>query len=516
MQLSQDIIYYRLNLKYRLRFDKRNDAMVRLMRPIFFESGECISGCCVIIGAEDLKCLVAADISYDDTLFICTDNFEKGSIKLKGSVIVVESYVPPVHLFNDLQKIYNLFDNWDEVLKIIAESGSFSELIDSCDMVLYDPISLMDDMFHYIGYSKALSRERGLLDTSVNESNSLPADFISYIVSDKAFLKLREATGVFIKPPLGDALGDVLSKNIFYNGKYVGQLGIKLSGSDEQLIRYDTAILEHLYGYIHKLYCKYTSFNQKDIYLGGLRNLIINCLEKQEISEAQWLSVFRENGWNRADRLQLVQFKPNPRYDKNMYAKYFSIEIEKKWHGCACLEHKGHLLILVNLDRFKSDSSASFNQALAYFLRDNLLVAGLSRIFSSMSYLLAALEQTKTALAFGDRLTPTRWYYRFDDYALDFMLSSCTGPYRAEEICSEKLLILRDYDNKKNTEYLKTLQTFLECRFNVAEAAKKLFIQRTSLHKRINRMRKLAGIDFDSNDEMLYLANSLKLLQKTE
>ena len=73
---------------------------------------------------------------------------------------------------------------------------------------------------------------------------------------------------------------------------------------------------------------------------------------------------------------------------------------------------------------------------------------------------------------------------------------------------------LVQYDKEKGTEYYKTLNTYFECKYNAAEAAKRLFINRSTFHYRLERIQELVNIDFDSNDELLYSAISFKILEQ--
>jgi sugar diacid utilization regulator len=173
-----------------------------------------------------------------------------------------------------------------------------------------------------------------------------------------------------------------------------------------------------------------------------------------------------------------------------------------------------HVLLLTNRNKFSEPGKIDFFQALAYSLRDNLLTAGISRAFTGRASLRSAYEQTETALEFGARADPTNWYYKFDDCALDYMIHNCRGLYETEEICSTKLVTLKQYDGSKGTEYYKTLLTYAECQYNAAEAAKRLFINRSTLHYRLDRIQSLVKVDFASNDELLYLALSFRLLEQ--
>lgn len=511
MKLSQDIIYYCLSRKFPVQYFKRNEANFNLKRPIFYENEADISSSVVIISADDLKLFTDKRISSSDTLFICTGKYSKSLKTPEGSVISFETEVSPLAIFNCLQEIYNHFDHWDEALKDICyEGGNFVDLIDCCDPVISDPILLVDKKLHYVAYSKEMTVERGG-DAFMDENNNVPVDTVNDFIADSEFQELYDIRDVFGYS--SSEVEDMVCRNIFHRNEYVGRLLIIISDIDEHVKKYNIAILEHLYVYVDKLYGKYMSFNLKEIVLNSLRSLLLEALNKKEISDGQWEKALEENRWNPSDKLQLVQFRPNTRYNKNMYTKYLGTEIENKWQGCASLEYNDRLLLLVNHDKFGAPTKMNFKQTLAYFLRESLLVAGLSRIFSDMKQLSSAYEQTDIALDFGVRKTPTLWYYKFNDYELSYMLNCCTGPFEKEQICSEKLLALKQFDAEKKTEYYKTLLMYFECSLNAAAAAKKLFIHRSTFLNRMDRILEITEIDFDSNDQRLYLALSFKLLE---
>lgn len=510
MLLTQDIVLYSLSCKYPTCSLTHYSAAVPLARPVFFEPERPLDGAVVIISLEELQGL--CDLPpCTSTLFVCPGTGAMPSRLPRAPVLAVNAQLTLESLSNGLHALFNLFDQWDEALKTVCyEGGNFSDLIDRCDTVIVDPVSLFDKAFHYAGYSK-LSEERGLL-MFVDENNRVPLDIVNNFVTGNGFPKAYEYKEVFAHPFL---LGDVLCRNIFYRDEFVGRLHIQPNNYEEPRIKYSMAILEHLAIYTEKLYARYGSFNLQDIALSSLCSLLVGCLSGEMPSEPKVDAAFAGNGWCVTDTLLLVQFRPNHRYDKNLYAAYLGSEIIRQWQGCACFDFSGRLLLLVNLQRFAAASQQDFFQAMAYFVRDSLLVAGLSREFTGIHQLAAALEQTELALELGLKHSPTLWYFRFDDYILSYLLSSCTTQFQGEQLCSKKLLFLREHDQKKNTDYYRTLLTFFECRFNAVAAAKKLFLHRSSFLSRMERIRELISIDFDSYDEILYLELSFRLLEKT-
>ena len=64
------------------------------------------------------------------------------------------------------------------------------------------------------------------------------------------------------------------------------------------------------------------------------------------------------------------------------------------------------------------------------------------------------------ALEAGEKKDPTKWYYVFDEYSLDYMIYNCTGSLSPKELVPEGLLRMKEYDRQNQTFYLQTLETY--------------------------------------------------------
>lgn len=514
MRLSQDTIYYWLVKTLSVQYQKKNETKIGFKRPVFYKTGMDISETVVIIDNNDLTSLLeSSSHNAANTLFLCTEKPNRTLKTIEGTVMVVESDISVSLLFNYLQDIYNRFDQWDERLnQIYYENGSFQDLIDSCEPILPEQVLLVDQKFHYTAYSKSVDEMiySHIMDDNQNPSSEEMNDFLS----DSSFQALYDLPDIFdYTKELSSGTDEMICKNVLDHGKYVGRFVIHVANNKEFNKNYIRAILSHLSQTADKLFAKYQSFDIKELVLNSLREPLMQILQGNHNLAEHWEHAAYENGWNNNDRLQLIQFRSNTRYSQSVYSEYLSSEIEKQWQGCVCLNYKENLLMLINLDQFESANDTSFHRLLPYFLRDNLLLAGLSRVFTDVYELRAAYEQTEIALNFGIREHPTFWYYQFNNYALSYLLKTCLGRFKIQQVCSEKLLALRQYDTKNHTEYYQTLLTFFTCRFNATTAAKKLYIHRSSFHSRLERISELFKIDLDSNDELLYLGLSLMILE---
>ena len=72
-----------------------------------------------------------------------------------------------------------------------------------------------------------------------------------------------------------------------------------------------------------------------------------------------------------------------------------------------------------------------------------------------------------------------------------------------------------DHDAHSQTDYVKTLRTYLDNNMNIAQTARDLFIHRTSLIARLERIASLLDIDLDNPNDRLQLAINLRMLSQS-
>lgn len=509
MKLSQDILYTRLNDIIPSAYVYREDLPLEVSRPVFFSATTNCNNRAVIITPQELETLQDFGCAITHAVFFCTAPVTAVP-RIEGcSVLSPLIATDLAQLSNALQSIFDLFEAWiDELSGICLQTGDYQDLVASTESVAYDPLCVVDKDLRYVAYCQK-SVEHGLVEEYVSCDKRITREVFSAIITDVQFAKLYEERSPFVCTVGGV---ETVSLNIFYRDAFIGRVIVGCRTHDEDTVNYYRALLSKLSPFADKLYEKFKTIMQDQGFYGSVRQLVRKSLEGKHISSAIWSSALADGDWKIGDTLLLVHLRPDLRYDKNVYWKYVSEEIEISWSGCVTLDYQDDLILFVNLTRFMSPKGEDFGQALSYFLRDNLLTAGLSREFSQYQDLQQAFTQTDIALKFGLMRMPMHWYHRYDNYALDYLLSLCTTQLSAEQISSKKLLELRRHDTERNTEYYKTLSVYFDCSYNAMEAAKQLCIHRSTFIARMSRIKDLVNIDFESPDELLYLQISLRLL----
>ncbi len=216
-------------------------------------------------------------------------------------------------------------------------------------------------------------------------------------------------------------------------------------------------------------------------------------------------------GWNRTDSYLCLRLEAEQQ-DIRMISAGTLGHIETQIPYCHALLYENGISVIVNLT-YSRLNAQDVVSSLAILLREGLLKMGCSLVFHDFMLLAYGHYQAKMALQLGKRSTSMSWYHVFDDYLLEFLLTKAGEALPPELLCSRKLMALRQYDEENHTELYRTLKIFLELERNVLQTAKTLFVHRSTLFYRLERIRKIAGLDLENPKERLTLLISFQILE---
>lgn len=411
-------------------------------------------------------------------------------------------------VFNDLQEIFALFQSVnDDLDELIATSHSFDAIIRCCDRVLDEPMALVDTDFRYIAYSREKNR---YIEKYVTAEDYLPLELIHSFILTPEYKKLEESRDVF---EYGDQ-DRMFYLNLLFNGKVFGRVSLPFDEQDEEKNGYHRFILGFIGKYITKLYEKMGAFYHREIHNVKMEMMLKELLENYSVDRKELWDLFGSLGYREGDRFCLIRIKAHPSAEKRELTMAVATQLEQLWPGVTCMPYHHCLAVFVNVTYFEAKTGLCFHRELADFLREGLLIAGLSREFSDVQWASKAWKQTSIALEGGGLLDPTYWLYFYDQYALWGILQHGCEGFLPEQICHNALNTLREYDQKNQTVLLETLEVYLREQYNAVAASKKLCVARSTFLKRMERIDALTGIDLEAERERLYLEVSFALFRK--
>lgn len=133
---------------------------------------------------------------------------------------------------------------------------------------------------------------------------------------------------------------------------------------------------------------------------------------------------------------------------------------------------------------------------LDYFAGMNDLYGGVSEIFDDLSARAGFRRQALLALKLAGRDTDTRLAYASDCYQ-ELLLSGAIEQVGSRVLLLSEVLELVDFDERNHVDYVSTLEKYLAFGNHLSAAAASMFIDRSTMKYRLQKIEDIFGIDVD-------------------
>lgn len=138
------------------------------------------------------------------------------------------------------------------------------------------------------------------------------------------------------------------------------------------------------------------------------------------------------------------------------------------------------------------------------------LAAGLSNVCRGPELLARGFEEAATAVRVGPLLKGTAGVFLYEDLGAYRYVLTAEGAVR--DRYQERLVRLVDYERRRGTQLLRTLEVYLERQGNIARTARALYLHPNTLRQRLSRIEQLAQLDLEHED-WLSLAMAIKAVK---
>ena len=406
----------------------------------------------------------------------------------------------PEALFNVVQRIFDTYDAWDERMQNLALSErTLKTLLDASHRIFHNPIMVSTTEGFIIDYSS-------LMDTMPEFQDILQHNQVTVCMEEKEEAQPDAFAAQHYQDPVtqkNNLFVDIYDKN---RNTY----RVILVEATRKLKFYDEYLLVHLAKYIQQMLEKYTVLQSDISYT--LDRLLSNILTDENVVEASMAPRFESFHWSEEHSYFCMNIHVSTVDRQNLtVVRFICNRIESLMKGSCAFLLDENIVVYVNLFYFGKGLEEAI-QTVSGFLQDSYLKAGISYEFTGLGSLKQYYMQSRIALEEGLKRYPLRWVNRFEDIALDYLMGKCTEKLESQVICSPAVLTLKSYDREHKTEYYETLRTYIKCQMNAVQAAKALFIHRSTFLYRMAHIKDLVQIELEDPDQLLYLLLSYKLL----
>ena len=439
-------------------------------------------------------------------LLLCRDPHASFRRSIPGRIYIRDNHSLP-EILSLVQDLFDRFHEWDlKIQEAFLLQTPLQEIFDLSQTIFRNPIFLHDRDFIILAecnypeqkMKRGRDRRTGLPMVQMDLINDFRTDpvYIDGLKERRPVMYPSEQTGY-----------QILYRNIWQGDIYRGRiLDLEV---DSRILPGDFAVIDYLGELLeHFLYSgDLRKFSISD----DTHELMVRLCEKEETDEQQVLSYLRYQNWNRNDRYVVMRIVTQQR-DFNIISSYAVLnQINTILAAGRAFFHQEGITLVVNLS-YAHEKTSDVVSRLAVPMRDSLLKIGVSSELRDFFRLGILFDQANIALNFGLSGNSMIWYYYFDQYMLDYMIRCSTEDMPAELLCSDALQKLLEYDQKNHTALAHTLEAYLLHDRNVLQTSKELYIHRSTLSYRLEKIRRLISINLDDPKERIKLLLSYYML----
>lgn len=394
-------------------------------------------------------------------------------------------------IMNRILDIFAHYADWEfEVKELQSYVCTLQDFVDKSRELLHYPILFIDQAQEIIA------------QTSMEEKGFSPiptTDVETLVPFNQCYSDFRFKKELYYIPR-GFFNTDGYNKNIFVNHKYYATVALRIYGKAEPGL---LDLFEIFVSYLERWIQNSVSEREENQFF-LLTTQILNHKAEAIPPMNRMLEL---NGWNRLD--QKVCYLAKATQPVSQMDVYFCHVLSANIKEAFTCSYNENVLILANIS---CRTEQVLRQDLSYYFKISRYYCGASFPFTAMEDFYNAYLQAGFALERGEKCAGA--FYDCKTFALDYMLQY-TANASDVSMVHPLLARLREYDEKNNTDYYRTLSFYLQHERNHQKTAEALYIHRNTLFHRLNKIHEIWNPDLENPNERFYLLLSFHINEHT-
>ena len=416
-----------------------------------------------------------------------------------------------IKVFNRLQDIIADANRYvkgsTSLLDCIIKGKELRDVIETGFEILGNPIMLMDTSYKVLAYKTNETINDPVWSDLVEHGYS-SRKFVSLFKSEHIIEKiLKNDMPIILDTGVAETIRRILGK-IMLNGSCKGYLAVleyNHTFSDQEV-------------HITRLICEVISSlmqsgSNRMTNTAGLmfENIIQDLLEKRIEDEATLAGRLHACDWQPGSRIIAVTVDMC-KYNDVSFIDFFRNKLSIILPGAKSVYYDDALVVVLDVDNKTLASNSHMFDILEQFITENDLLAGISLIFDDLLLLPQYHRQSKRAISIGQVLCAGSRMFEYRDFAVDDFVCESAKYFDVMDFCHKAVLDIKEFDDKKNTEYFVTLYAYLIHDKNVIETAEALYIHRNTVKYRIDKIEEIIGFSLKDSKETFQMLLTYKLL----
>lgn len=501
MNISANVIYEHLSAKFKLnRLGNLHNAPP-LKAAYFYEREMPLEdGYAYLIPCGSFP---AVPPKNRDFLVICPDGPPPHMWK-NGKYVVFFSAEPRdfIQVFNETQRIFSHCNEWDEALsKLLNNQADIAKMLLCSAPVLGNPLAAVSERLEVLGaVDYAPEQEHKWF---LNDYRDIPLDRIVRIRSVSQYVEKK-------KPYMHDDYGHerVYSINFIFQNKFRGS--ISMMETHQPFSSSSLELFRHFAEYVKKAVYYHININHSRF--DPVKNILRALLDGVYIEDQQIVHALGQAAILLDTPVTWTCFALHPDDETSLSVpEYMITSLTNRLPECIALSYKDQIVLFAYLPR--QDSVQTHLDKIMPILQATGFHLGVSDRFENLHDAGTAYQKACCAIESGIMTDADRLIYHFSDYAFDYMLQQAKGRFQIHDLLPAGLLKLIEHDQEADINYIHTLRCYLSNQMNANKAAQELYLHRSSLVQRMERIFRLLGTRLKAPDEQLYYQMLLRLLE---
>ena len=506
MKLSSDIIFEHLAADFAIeRFGSNPCEDFILKSVMFYQPDKPIEdGQIYIINHDGFPDVPPCNRQF---LLVCLGGLPPKAWR-NGScnIFSVRGTVDLPYLFNAVQSIFSIYLDWDESLRdVLNDDADIGKMLLNSTSIFENQIGVINENLEVIGavgYAEALENPWFLYDYHSVPPEPECVERMRTFYDQYANLKApylqddSDHNRVYsIKIPINDKKWCCLSLSEVYR----------------PLKNIDFALFRHFSQYIQK--ALYYRLNARRSNISSVRSHLRKLLNGEHVEESQLIgSVSKVISAKDSRKYPWVCLVLHP-HDETSFAvpEYIISALANYMPDGIALPYNENIIIL--MQTLEDRPRKIVLERIMPLLKSAGYYIGISDCFSEIGSLSTAYKKACLAIETGVVPGEDNHVYTFSDYAFRYMLRHITGEFQIHDLLPSGLASLIRHDENSVVSYVKTLHCFMSNHMNAAKTARELYLHRSSLIQRLERIFEILGTRMESRDEQLFYSILLHLLK---
>lgn len=446
-------------------------------------------------------------VTNQDICFIICGNTLSADADFRQPVLYFTQEQPAFILNMALEVLHKLFDLVTQ-MQIALQFGGLNSLANIGVELFNNPLTIHDEKFFVLSRPRNILGMSEILYDTATGIATFRIDMINTLKNDPDYIKTLTTHGSHLwiyhsMTPYRVMYVNLFDNNQRYRGRVLlNEINSIFYPSQFQLLEY---------------FAEYVLLALKDYRRDTSNNYMVFDAFLQKYLSGEYptrdtaLKVLSYNFWQPKDVYCCACIDLQETVSTMSSQDIAMAELAMAFPQARLFQHEALIWMVINLNQ-AAFSAADYQEKMAEFSRSGPYLIGQSSVFHDFFRLPGAYKQAEMALEYAHAVQDTTNLYIYDEIAVPYAIMKIRSQISEDAYCCEELFRLIENDEKKGTEYYRTLQIYLEHERDLSRVSSLLHIHRSTLTYRINKIEEMLHMPLNDPATRFYLLCCFHLL----